>query len=328
MALLLIVPVCMILWLMRNQSLLHTIRFPKSAGMTHLRSKKAERLVSMTKWMEYAVIMGLIIAISQPQIIKANHFQTKKGIDIVAILDTSKSMTAEDFKPKNRMAVAKDTLKEFIKKRKNDRLGLIAFGSDAITKAPITYDHSIINHHISNLSIGEAGDGTAIGLAIATGINRLNQSLAKSKIMILITDGVNTAGQIDPISATKIAIKKGIKIYCIGIGTKEGAPIPIHHQTYGKRYARHPNGQLILTTFDDTILKKIASMTNARYFNATNSSELKDVYKEINELEKSIVETSKSVEIIELFPFIIAVIASLFLIKEAIAIRRLTGVKT
>ena len=146
--------------------------------------------------------------------------------------------------------------------------------------------------------------------------------------MILITDGVNNAGQIDPISAAKIAFKKGIKVYTIGIGDKKGAPIPIHHPTYGKRYDRYPNGQLVLTEFDDTVLKQIASITNALYFNATNTEELKKVYDQINELEKTKIETSKQYDIIEVFPYLIGLILLMLLIKEWIIIRSLIGVKT
>lgn len=328
LVLLSLIPVLALFWAIRSQSNLHSIRFPKALWMTQLKSNKATKLLTITKWLEKLTIILLIITIAQPQFVQAERQQVKKGIDIVAILDTSGSMNAEDFKPKNRIEVAKDTLKSFIKKRKSDRIGLIIFGSDALTKAPVTYDHNIIKYHISQTNVGDAGDGTAIGLAIATGINRLAESKASSKVMILITDGVNNSGQIDPISAAKIAAKKGIKVYSIGIGDKKGAPIPIYHPTYGKRYARHPNGQLILTEFDDTVLKQISAITNAAYFNATNTDELKKTYQQIDSLEKTVIETTKNYSVFDLFPYLIGMILAFILIKETIVIRYLIGVRT
>ncbi len=217
-ALFLFIPFIVLLYYLRNTNSKHTIRFPKASWMKHLKSKKAVNLYKFSVILECLIISLIIIAIAQPQWVKSERYQTKKGIDIVAILDTSGSMNAEDFKPKNRMEVAKEALAKFIKKRTSDRVGLIIFGTDAITKSPITFDHSIVNFHIDQTKVGDVGDGTAIGLAIATGVNRLENSKALSRILILITDGVNNAGQIDPISAAKLAAKKGIKIYSIGIG--------------------------------------------------------------------------------------------------------------
>ena len=328
MVLLLLVPISAIVYYFKSIRTTHAIRFPKGAWLRPLESKKATRLLRVTSVLDMLIIGLIILAISQPQWVKAERHSTKKGIDIVAILDTSGSMNAEDFKPKNRMEVAKETLHRFIRKRNNDRVGLIIFGTDALTKSPITYDHNILSYHIKQTNVGDAGDGTAIGLAIATGINRLNNAKAESKIIILITDGVNNAGQIDPISAAKLAQKKGIKVYTIGIGTKEGAPIPIHHPTYGKRYARYPNGQLVLTEFDDTVLKQISSITNARYFNATNTDELKKVYQDINALEKTVIQTTKNFIVFDIFPYLIGLIAGLFLVKELIVLTTLVGVRT
>ena len=194
--------------------------------------------MALSYGLDITVILLIILTLAQPQWVKSERYNVKKGIDIVAILDTSGSMNAEDFKPKNRIEVAKNTLNKFIQKRKTDRIGLIVFGSDAITKAPITYDQTILTHHIRQTKVGEAGDGTAIGLAIATGVNRLENAKAASKVLILITDGVNNAGQIDPISAARLAQKKGIKVYTIGIGTKEGRQFQFTTQPMG-------NGMLV-----------------------------------------------------------------------------------
>jgi len=324
----LMIPVIALMVFFRSIKVTHSIRFPKASWMKTLASSKAASYLKASHIIEVVTIILLIITLAQPQWIKAEKYNTKEGVDIVAILDTSGSMNAEDFKPKNRMEVAKETLNQFIKKRKNDRLGLIVFGNDAITKSPMTFDHQIISNRIAQTVVGEAGDGTAIGLAIATGINRLESSKSPSKVMILITDGVNNAGQIDPVSAAKLAQKKGIKVYTIGIGDKKGAPIPIHHPTYGKRYARYPNGQLVLTEFDDQILKEMAQITNAKYFNAINTEDLKNIYKEIDQLEKTEIKTTKNYVVYDIFPFLIGLALLLTLIKEALALTTLIGVKS
>ena len=326
--LLLLIPIFAVFIYFRAVKVTHAIRFPKGAWLSSLSSKKGSRFLQITAIIEGLVLVLCVLAIAQPQWVKAKRYSTKQGIDIVAILDTSGSMNAEDFKPKNRMVVAKETLIQFINNRKDDRVGLIIFGSDALTKSPLTYDQGMLTHHINQTNVGEAGDGTAIGLAIATGLNRLKGAKAVSKIMILITDGMNNAGQIDPISAAKLAQEKGIKIYTIGIGTKEGAPIPIYHPTYGKIYARYPNGQLQMTEFDDTVLKTISNMTNAKYFNATNTDELNRVYQEINELEKTVIQTNREWIVFDFFPYIIAFILCLILLKEAIVLTSLVGVRT
>ena len=324
----LMVPLMALFVFFRKTKVTHSIRFPKASWMTSMASSRASQLLSATYVIEGLVFALMIITLAQPQWVKAEKYNTKKGIDIIAILDTSGSMNAEDFKPKNRMEVAKETLQRFIDIRKDDRVGLIIFGSDALTKSPITYDHKIIKHHINATQVGDAGDGTAIGLAIATGVNRLESAKAASKILILITDGVNNAGQIDPISAAKLANKKGVKVYTIGIGDKKGAPIPIYHPTYGKRYARYPNGQLVLTEFDDTVLKEIAEITKAKFFNATNTEELKAVYQDIDALEKTVIQTSKNFIVLDLFPYLLGVICLLLLARESIAMTSLIGVRT
>ncbi|MEK9726865.1 MAG: VWA domain-containing protein [Candidatus Margulisiibacteriota bacterium] len=326
--LILFILLAIIFYFLRQIKVLHTIGFPKAAWIQTLTSKKAKRLLTFHRWLEFIIFILIIMALAQPQWIQSKKYKTKKGIDIVTILDTSGSMNAEDFKPKNRMTVAKETLVKFINKRENDRIGLVIFGTDALTKAPLTFDHNIIKNRINQTTVGNAGDGTAIGLAIATGVNRLEKSTSLSKIIILITDGVNNAGQIDPISAAKFAKSKNIKIYTIGIGDQKGAPIPIYHPTYGKRYARYPNGQLVLTEFDEATLKSIANISDGAYFNARNAEELSETYKSIDQLEKTVINTSKNNITYDLFPYFIAITFIFFLIKEALSLTTLLGVKT
>jgi Ca-activated chloride channel family protein len=326
--LLLLIPIVVAIFVYRNIKTMHTIRFPKAAWLTALTSTKATRLLKIHRFLQVAILLLMVVTIAQPQWRQSEKYQTKKGIDIITLLDTSGSMNAEDFKPKNRMEVAKETLEKFVKKRGNDRMGMVIFGDDAITKSPLTFDHRILRNRINQTTVGEAGDATAIGLAIATGLNRLERSSATSKIMILITDGVNNAGQIDPISAAKLAKKKNIKIYTIGIGDKKGAPIPIYHPTYGKRFARYPNGQLVLTQLDEKTLKDIAFVSGGKYFNAINTEQLKTIYDEIDELEKTVINTSKSYVTFDIFPYLIALIIVMILLKETIALTALVGVKT
>ncbi|MGC6367891.1 MAG: vWA domain-containing protein [Candidatus Marinamargulisbacteria bacterium] len=324
----LLVPICLMYSLVKRSRTDHTVKFPKASWMTQLKSKRALNAVKLTRFIEIITLLLVVISLAQPQLITAKKLQQKKGIDIVVVLDTSGSMSAEDFKPKNRITVAKNTLNKFLKQRRNDRIGLIVFGKDAITKAPITYDHDIILNQLSQTDIGDAGDGTAIGLALATGVNRLEQSSATSKIIILLTDGVNNAGQIDPVSAAQFAKNKNIKVYTIGIGTIKGAPIPIYHPTYGKIYARYPNGQLVLTELDEEVLKEISTITNGRYFNATDTDELKKIYKEINELEKSTIDSAKQIIVLDIFPYLLAIIIGLLLIREGLMVSYLVGVRT
>ena len=307
---------------------IHAIRFPKSEWLGTLGSKKGLRLLAFVRLLEWVIPLLMVMAIAQPQWIKATVNNTQAGIDIVAVLDTSGSMNAEDFKPKNRMEVAKDTLVSFIKNRKNDRIGLVAFGSDSITKVPLTIDHNLITARVNQTQVGEAGDGTAIGLAVATGVNRLKQSNSPTKVLILITDGVNNAGQIDPVSAAKYAKKSGVKIYAIGIGDKKGAPIPIDHPTYGKRYARHPNGQLILTEFDDQVLIQMSEIAGGRYFNATNTDELKSIYKEIDQMETTEISTLKKYQVLDLFPYMIGMMIVLLVMREGITLGPLNAVRS
>lgn len=294
----------------------HAIRFPGVSRLTPLASTRAMYVLRLERILHWGAAVFMIVALSQPQWVQSDQKNQKKGIDIVAILDISGSMNAEDFKPNNRMTVAKKTLGRFMNNRPNDRIGLVVFGRDAFTKSPLTFDHGMVQTQIDGVQVGDAGDGTAIGLAVATGVNRLTSSTAASTVIILITDGVNNAGQIDPLSAATLAKNKGITLYTIGIGTKKGAPIPIFHPTYGKRYARHPNGALILTEFDDTTLKEMATLTGGRYFNATNADELMAVYKDIDQLEKTLIDTMQYTVVHDLFPYIIGLIIVMLLIGE------------
>lgn len=220
-----------------------------------------------------------------------------EGIDIMTLLDISSSMLAEDFKPENRIVVAKEELKKFIQKRLNDRIGLIVFARYAFTQCPLTVDYGVLLNFVDKVGIGAVDDGTAIGMAIATGVNRLRESTAKSKIMVLLTDGDNNAGEIDPITAANLAAAFGVKIYTIGVGKGGNAMFPVQDPIFGKRYVYQP------TRIDEETLKEIASRTGGQYFRARSGEDLDQIYSTIDKLEKSEVKISSHIQYKELFHY-------------------------
>ncbi|NBV41693.1 VWA domain-containing protein [bacterium] len=208
-------------------------------------------------------------------------------MDIVIAMDVSGSMLAEDFKPDNRMTAAKKVASRFIESRPNDRIGMVVFGANALTQCPITSDRPVLLELIDRIEVGMAGSGTAVGMGIATAANRLKTSNAKSKVIVLVTDGVNNAGEITPEEAARIASSLKIKVYSVGIGKEGGAPIPVIDPVLGKTYEKNPDGTVALTELDEPLLKMIAETTGGRYFRATNERVLADIYETINRLEKT-----------------------------------------
>jgi Ca-activated chloride channel family protein len=229
----------------------------------------------------------LIVAFARPQVVEHEREIRTEGIDIMLALDISGSMQAEDFKPKNRLNVAKNVVSEFLDLIRNDRVGLVVFAGAAFTQCPLTLDYDVLRQMISEVEIGMIEDGTAIGTALANSVNRLKDSEAKSKVVILLTDGENNAGKIDPETAAKVAQALDVRVYTIGVGKEGGAPIPIEHPVYGKIYARNPDGSLILTRIDEPSLRNIASITGGQYFRATDAEALKKIYAQILELERT-----------------------------------------
>lgn len=224
----------------------------------------------------------LIVALARPQSFSGGENIFTEGIDIVMILDISGSMLAEDFKP-NRLEAAKKVIDEFIQGRTSDRIGLVIFSREAFTQCPLTVDYVVLRNLLHEIKNGMIEDGTAIGNAIANGVNRLNESTSKSKIMILVTDGINNAGEVNPISAGQIAKTYGIRIYTIGVGTRGEAPYPMQ-TPFGIKY------QMVPVEIDEAVLNEIASETNGKYFRATNNQTLNQIYSEIDKMEKTRVE--------------------------------------
>lgn len=259
----------------------------------------------------------LIVALARPRNVAVTTKNKKnKGIDIVMATDVSGSMLARDLKP-NRLEALKTVAEKFVDKRPNDRIGVVLYAGESYTKTPITSDKSIVKRTISSIEYGGIEDGTAIGMGLGSAVNRLKTSKAKSKVIILLTDGVNTAGSVDPKLATELAKGIGIKVYTIGIGTNGMAEMP---------YAKDYNGRLLFkpmeVEIDEKLLKYIADETGGKYFRATSNSKLKTIYDEIDKLEKTEIEEFKYYNYQELYRnLVIAALALLaleFLLKNTL----------
>ncbi|MEA2329017.1 MAG: Ca-activated chloride channel [Thermoanaerobaculia bacterium] len=260
--------------------------------------------------LESIAALAIIVALARPQRVTKMASNDRFGIDIVIALDASGSMAAEDFKPRNRFVVAKELIGDFISKRQDDRIGIVTFGVRAATRVPITYDRDIAGAILERAQVGENGDGTAIGHAIATSVNRLRTSKTRSRIIILVTDGVNNAGSIDPLVAAQLAARYGIKIYTIGVGSRGPVPIPMKRQDpfTGEIVTTY---QLVRADIDDEALAAIAKTTNGEYFRATDARTMSDVLDRIDHLEKTRITAPKSEKIEEIYglPLAVGVIA-------------------
>ncbi|MGB1315343.1 MAG: vWA domain-containing protein [Chitinophagales bacterium] len=254
-------------------------------------------------------IIALIIAMARPQTFDSDEKVKTMGIDIVLSMDVSASMLAKDFKP-NRMEAAKEVASNFIEARPNDRMGLVVFSGESFTQVPVTTDHLIVQEQLAKIKHGLLAQGTAIGMGIATGVNRLKNSDAKSKVIILMTDGVNNAGLIDPKLATEAANQFDVKIYTIGVGSKGKALMPIGMNPNGTFQYGYADGEI-----DEKLLKEVAKETGGKYYRATNKESLEEIYSEIDILEKTEIVSSQTVrKTEEFYPF--AFFSLLFLLIE------------
>lgn len=258
------------------------------------------RVAGLPFLLESIAALAMIIALARPQRVTRLATNDRFGIDIVIALDASGSMAAEDFTPRNRFGVAKDLIGDFIAKRQDDRIGIVTFGVRAATRVPITYDREIAQSILDKAQVGENGDGTAIGHAIATAVNRLRTSKARTRIIVLLTDGVNNSGSIEPITAAQLAAKYGIKIYTIGVGSRGAVPIPIKRQDpiSGEIVSTY---QLVRADLDEQTLAEIARVTGGEYFRATDARTMSDVLDRIDKLEKSRLTGPKNEKIEELY---------------------------
>jgi Ca-activated chloride channel family protein len=278
-----------------------------------IQGNKKQILPHLRFVLPFLKIMALalfIIAFARPQSSLSWQNVTTEGIDIVVSLDISGSMLAKDFKP-NRLEASKDLAIEFISGRPNDRIGLVVFSGESFTQCPLTTDHDILKNLFKDIQNGMIEDGTAIGMGLATAINRLKDSNGKSKVVILLTDGVNTGGAIPPLTAAEIAKEFGIRVYTIGVGKKGMAPMPYRTPFGGIAY------QNVEVRIDEPTLNKIAELTDGKYFRATDNSKLREVYKEIDKLEKSKIAVTEYRKKTELF-FLPALIGLILMLSEFI----------
>jgi Ca-activated chloride channel family protein len=250
------------------------------------------------------VIAAAIVALARPRSGARAENVTSQGINIVLAIDLSSSMLAQDFQPQNRLEVAKDVVKRFVAARTSDRIGVVAFAAEALTQVPLTTDYPVVNAAVDNLAAGQLEDGTAIGTAIATAANRLRNAPGRSRVMILLTDGENNRGSIDPRTAGKAAAAFGIKIYTIGVGTEGMAPVPVGRGLFGLRYENRP------VRIDEPLLTDIARESGGRYFRARDAAALQRIYEQIDQLEREPVQTRAYVRFTELFrwPLTVAII--------------------
>ncbi len=293
---------------LKNRDLSSSIRFSSRELVKESRPTFRLALAQNLIYLRTAIIVLFLLALARPRMpLEEVRIQTE-GIEIVLAIDCSGSMRAEDFQiagqRKNRLEVAKMVVGDFIKMRKTDRIGMIAFAARAYTVCPLTLDYDWLLKNLARVEIGSIEDGTAIGSAISSSLNRVKNTEAKSKIVVLLTDGINNTGQVAPLTAAEAARALGIKIYAIGVGTKGYAPYPVQ-DPWGRTFY-----QQLKTEIDEEMLEKIAATTNGKYFRATDTESLREIYRGIDVLEKTPVEETGFRKYRELF--------SLFLIPGLI----------
>ncbi len=291
--LLLLIPALSAWYYFRQKNRESDMRFSSLVPFSEISSTRKERARHLPFILRMAALTLLIFALARPQSTSHGENVYSEGIDIVLALDISGSMIAEDFHP-NRVEAAKAVAQEFINGRTNDRIGLVIFSSESFTQCPLTVDYGVLKNLLKVVKPGMIEDGTAIGLGIANAVNRLKDSKSKSKVIILLTDGVNNRGEIDPITAAQIAASYGIRVYTVGMGTIGEAPYPAQ-TPFGIRY------QMMPVDLDENALTKIAELTDGKYFRATDNTTLEKIYREIDRLEKTRIEVRSYRRFTELF---------------------------
>jgi Ca-activated chloride channel family protein len=282
----------------------------KSLVLDADRSTKALAAKSLI-YLKLIALTLFLLALARPQILHQYSVERKMGIDILLTLDVSGSMAAIDFKPKDRLTVAKEVIAGFINKRTTDRIGLVIFAGTSFTRCPLTVDYDILRHFLEETKLGDLEDGTAIGMALATSVNRIRHSRAKTKIIILLTDGINNRGEIDPQDAAKIAKDYNIKVYTIGVGTRGKAPMPVVDSFGQTRYIMWD------VEIDEELLQRIANDTGGLYFRATDKDSLQRIFSEIDRWEKAEISTKKYTRAKDLYLYFILAAFILILVAEA-----------
>lgn len=305
--LLLVIPL-MIFWYISREK-----KMQGSLSMSTLKGLTTSGKSLMPVMRHYGIVLrslaliALIVALARPQSSLSWQNSTTEGIDIMIATDISGSMLARDFHP-DRLEAGKNIAIDFIKDRPNDRIGLVVFSGESFTQCPLTIDHDVLINLFKDIKNGMIEDGTAIGMGLATAVNRLKDSEAKSKVIILLTDGSNNGGSIPPLTAAEIAKQFNIRVYTVGVGTNGYAPYPVQ-TPFGIQYQR------MKVDIDEGTLSKIASTTGGKYFRATNNQKLKEIYQQIDNMEKARIAVTQYHKKTERFlPF--ALIAGILLLLE------------
>jgi Ca-activated chloride channel family protein len=291
-------------WLWRRRRQRPAIIFSRAAVLA--KGPRAGRGITRALFaLRNLVLLGAVLALARPRSGARVEDVTSEGINIVIAFDISSSMLAQDFQPQNRLEVAREKVRQFVTMRRSDRIGIVAFSGEALTQVPLTTDYPVVTAAINNLQPGQLEDGTAIGTAIATAANRLKDAPGQSRVMVLLTDGVNNRGSIDPRTAARAAAVLGIRIYTIGVGTEGMAPVPVGRGLFGLRYEMRP------VEIDDALLGEVARLTGGRYFRARDAAALDRITREIDRLERVPMQTRSYVRFTELYrwPLVLALLA-------------------
>ncbi|MCB9366587.1 MAG: VWA domain-containing protein [Calditrichaeota bacterium] len=301
-----LLPLLVYVQFFRESRLNSDFRFPTLAHARKMGRSIRVRLRLLPFLLRLAGLSLLIIALARPQQFDTESTRSIEGIDIVLCIDISTSMDAEDLKP-DRLEAAKRVAAEFVQLREHDRIGVVPFAGESFTQVPLTTDHKVVLSLLGQIQMRMVEDGTAIGMALATSVNRLRESDAKSKVIILLTDGQNNRGEIDPLTAAQAARALGLRIYTIGVGTRGMAPYPVE-TVFGKRY------QNVQVNIDEEMLTEIANLTGGRYYRATDEKSLATIYEQIDTLERTKIQVEEYKEVAELFmPWLIAAVLCLAL---------------
>jgi Ca-activated chloride channel family protein len=273
----------LLLWILsRRRRRTASLVFSGTEAFRHIAPGLGVRLRHLPLALRVAGLALLLVAFARPQTGHQHEEVLTRGIDIVLVVDVSGSMRTEDFKPKNRLAVAKDVVGEFVRGRRNDVIGLVVFAANAYTRCPLTLDYEVLLAFLDEVDFATRDeDGTAIGMGLATAVARLKDSTGKSKVMVMLTDGRNNRGQIDPLTGARLAQALDVKVYTIGVGKEGEAPYPIDDPILGRRYIN------VSADIDEVTLKDIARETGGRYFRATDSRSLKTIFETIDRLEQT-----------------------------------------
>jgi Ca-activated chloride channel family protein len=261
-------------------------------------------------------LAALVVALARPRSAGRTEQSNSEGINIIVAFDISSSMLAEDFQPQNRLEVAREKVKQFVGMRTSDRIGVVAFSGEALTQVPLTTDYPVVLAAMDNLQPGQLEDGTAIGTAIATAANRLRNAPGRSRVIVLLTDGVNNRGTIDPRTAAQAAAAFGVKIYTIGVGTEGMAPVPVSRGVFGLRYENRP------VEIDDALLGEVAEKTGGRYFRARDAAALERITAEIDRLERTPVRMRVYTRYAELYRWPLGVAVAVLLLELGLVLWR------